>query len=251
MEYGCQHYRRKCKLVAPCCGEVFWCRHCHNEAKHDNPECESERHLLDRKSVSEIECAICNTRQPISNYCISCGIQFGQYYCPECRFFDDDTSKEHFHCEKCGICRVGGRNNFFHCDTCNCCYHNDLQDHHVCVPNSTHSNCPVCQEFLFHSIRELSVLKCGHPIHSDCLQQLVDYGIIKCPICSKTMFNMSLRWRNLDAAIAAAPMPREHRRKKASILCNDCNITTKVPFHVLGNRCRLCNGYNTIVCSMT
>lgn len=31
--HGCQHYRRRCKLVAPCCGEVFACRHCHNDEK--------------------------------------------------------------------------------------------------------------------------------------------------------------------------------------------------------------------------
>ena len=35
-ELGCKHYRRRCKLVAPCCGEVFWCRHCHNEVKAAN-----------------------------------------------------------------------------------------------------------------------------------------------------------------------------------------------------------------------
>ena len=34
--YGCTHYRRRCLIVAPCCGEVFWCRHCHNEAKCAN-----------------------------------------------------------------------------------------------------------------------------------------------------------------------------------------------------------------------
>jgi hypothetical protein len=28
----CEHYRRRCKIVAPCCKEVFPCRHCHNEA---------------------------------------------------------------------------------------------------------------------------------------------------------------------------------------------------------------------------
>jgi len=28
---------------------------------------------------------------------------------------DDTTSKKQFHCEDCGICRVGGRENFFHC----------------------------------------------------------------------------------------------------------------------------------------
>lgn len=33
MEYGCQHYRRRCRIRAPCCNEIFDCRHCHNEAK--------------------------------------------------------------------------------------------------------------------------------------------------------------------------------------------------------------------------
>lgn len=28
----CLHYKRRCKIRAPCCGEVFTCRHCHNEA---------------------------------------------------------------------------------------------------------------------------------------------------------------------------------------------------------------------------
>jgi len=30
---GCQHYRRRVKLVAPCCGVVYDCRHCHNEER--------------------------------------------------------------------------------------------------------------------------------------------------------------------------------------------------------------------------
>jgi CHY zinc finger len=28
----CKHYRRRCKIRAPCCDEVFYCRHCHNES---------------------------------------------------------------------------------------------------------------------------------------------------------------------------------------------------------------------------
>ncbi|KAJ0077303.1 hypothetical protein Patl1_36022 [Pistacia atlantica] len=32
MGYGCKHYRRRCKIRAPCCSEIFDCRHCHNEA---------------------------------------------------------------------------------------------------------------------------------------------------------------------------------------------------------------------------
>ncbi|XP_031265716.1 E3 ubiquitin-protein ligase MIEL1-like [Pistacia vera] len=30
--YGCKHYRRRCKIRAPCCSEIFDHRHCHNEA---------------------------------------------------------------------------------------------------------------------------------------------------------------------------------------------------------------------------
>ncbi|TXG63509.1 hypothetical protein EZV62_010503 [Acer yangbiense] len=32
---------------------------------------------------------------------------------------------------------------------------------------------------------------------------------------------------------------------QVSILCNDCNSTSKAPFHILGHKCRQCNSYNT------
>ncbi|KAL0557321.1 hypothetical protein IC582_005852 [Cucumis melo] len=32
LQYGCEHYRRRCKIRAPCCDQIFTCRHCHNEA---------------------------------------------------------------------------------------------------------------------------------------------------------------------------------------------------------------------------
>lgn len=28
----CVHYKRRCKIRAPCCNQIFYCRHCHNEA---------------------------------------------------------------------------------------------------------------------------------------------------------------------------------------------------------------------------
>lgn len=28
----CKHYRRRCQIRAPCCNEIYPCRHCHNEA---------------------------------------------------------------------------------------------------------------------------------------------------------------------------------------------------------------------------
>lgn len=194
LQHGCKHYRRRCKMVAPCCGEIFWCRHCHNEVKTTNEwvrlhlsaplsygfaccfgQCQrrvasgelhltkgwtafrvvlaskpspehlhvtfrnysdnrlcclqdpSKRHELDRTTVRELVCALCDLRQPVASMCTGCGIEFGAYCCLKCCFFDDDLKKLQFHCKSCGICRVGGADNFFHCDTCGCCYAKSLE----------------------------------------------------------------------------------------------------------------------------
>lgn len=29
--FGCEHYRRNCKLLAACCGKLFSCRFCHDK----------------------------------------------------------------------------------------------------------------------------------------------------------------------------------------------------------------------------
>ncbi len=87
----------------------------------------SKRHELDRTKVREVVCALCDLRQPVGETCVGCGVQFGAYTCLKCCFFEDDTSKQQFHCAACGICRVGGRQNFFHCHTCGCCYATSLQ----------------------------------------------------------------------------------------------------------------------------
>lgn len=56
------------------------------------------------------------------------------------------TSKRQFHCDKCGICRIGGRDNFFHCDRCGCCYSVELRERHTCVEKSMHQDCAICME---------------------------------------------------------------------------------------------------------
>lgn len=283
-KHGCAHYRRRCRLVAPCCGgEAFWCRHCHNAAKDDGEQDPSKRHALDRRTVAEVICALCDLRQPVAEACRACGVRFGRYACLKCNFFgalggvlwlaarggglfgsmrrvllgrkllaaacppvhsiSSDatlTSQSHHHITQqttrrprssstatvraralhrtprrpgpapiaaplyprpsmplkcfsasplclpppptcrhpffpetapdqpnpdCGICRVGGRPNFFHCATCNCCYALALRESHVCVQNAMHGACPVCFEYLFDSVRPITVLLCGHTIH--------------------------------------------------------------------------------------
>ena len=41
------------------------------------------------------------------------------------------------------------------------------------------------------------------------------------------------------------PMPAEYKDTKMIVMCNDCLERSKVPFHVLGGKCRKCKSYNT------
>uniref|UniRef100_A0A1D1Y8T3 RING finger and CHY zinc finger domain-containing protein 1 n=1 Tax=Anthurium amnicola TaxID=1678845 RepID=A0A1D1Y8T3_9ARAE len=238
MGYGCKHYRRRCKIRAPCCNEVFVCRHCHNESVAD-------RHELRRQDIQWVICLVCDTEQPPAQVCTNCGVNMGEYFCHICKFYDDDTKKMQYHCNDCGICRVGGQENFFHCQKCGACYSIELRDKHSCVENSMRHHCPICYEYLFDSLNETRVLKCGHTMHSDCLEEMLSHQQYTCPICSKSVINMSRMWSKLDEEVEATIMPEDYRSRKVWILCNDCNDTTEVVFHIVGQKCRHCNSYNT------
>ncbi|CAN1149936.1 E3 ubiquitin-protein ligase MIEL1 [Linum perenne] len=244
MGYGCEHYRRRCKIRAPCCNEIFSCRHCHNEAagmlKNIN-----DRHELDRYDVKQVVCEVCDTEQPVAQVCSNCGVNMGEYFCSKCKFFDDDTQKGQFHCDDCGICRVGGRENFFHCKKCGSCYAISLRNNHSCVENSMHHHCPICYEYLFDSMKDTIVMKCGHTMHCDCHYEMIKRDRFCCPICSKSVIDMSKTWKSLDEEIEATVMPEDYRNKKVWILCNDCNDTTEVYFHIIGQKCSHCKSYNT------
>ncbi|CAH1429286.1 E3 ubiquitin-protein ligase MIEL1 [Lactuca sativa] len=241
--HGCNHYRRRCKIRAPCCNQIFFCRHCHNEATSalTNPK---ERHEIVRHDVKQVICAICNTEQQVAHVCTNCGVKMGEYFCGICKFYDDDISKEQFHCHDCGICRVGGGAKFFHCQKCGSCYDVTLRDNHACVENSMKNHCPICYEFLFDSIKGATIMNCGHTMHMDCYKEMISQNQYRCPICSKAVCDMSRTWRRLDQEIEATAMPEEYRYE-IPILCNDCNNTSKTSFHILGHKCSNCKSYNT------
>ncbi|XP_022758071.1 E3 ubiquitin-protein ligase MIEL1 isoform X1 [Durio zibethinus] len=244
LEHGCDHYKRRCKIRAPCCNKIFPCRHCHNEAANSlsNPK---DHHDLVRQDVKQVICSICNTEQEVAQVCSHCGVNMGEYFCDVCKFYDDDTTKGQFHCNDCGICRVGGRDKFFHCQKCGSCYTVDLRDNHLCVENSMKSYCPICYEYLFDSVESTRILKCGHTMHMDCFSQMTMQNQYRCPICCKAVLDMTAFWKDLDMDIDATSMPTEYRFEVVSILCNDCNSTSTVQFHILGLKCRKCNSYNT------
>lgn len=107
--------------------------------------------------MTELICTNCDTRQAVQAECQKCNVRFGkvwvfifmyqcsfsfisslfsirkfqffvpfvftsslQFTCLICNLFDDED-KDQYHCDGCGICRIGGRNNFFHCEVCNMC----------------------------------------------------------------------------------------------------------------------------------
>jgi len=237
--YGCTHYARRCAYVSPCCGKIYSCRVCHDD---------KEDHKIDRFSVMQVQCTICNTKQGIHQTCEVCGVLFGRYFCATCRMFDDED-KQQYHCDKCGLCRVGGRENYFHCDKCDMCLCILLKDSHTCVEKVTHSDCPVCLDDL-HTAREmLHILSCGHVTHESCWIDMLKAGNYSCPLCGHTMLNMETVWKRLDDEIANSPMPENHLQPlRVWILCRDCHQKAEVKFHRLGLKCITCGSYNTCRC---
>jgi len=243
--FGCQHYPRGCKIKANCCRQFFPCRWCHDAAISD--------HQINRFETQEMMCYYCTTIQEIGRVCSNkeCGKTMAIYYCDICKFLDDSPNKSIYHCSLCGICRVGKPNQFFHCVTCGFCMDISLKDNHKCLENSIKSNCPICNEDLFSSTTPASLMKCGHSIHTNCMKKYKDRGNYSCPLCSKSLADLSEVWAEFDLMIEEQPMPEEFAQSKTFILCNDCEKKSEVPFHFLGHKCLFCGVYNTKIISHT
>lgn len=87
-------------------------------------------------------------------------------------------------------------------------------------------------------------MPCGHYLHKTCYTQYMETAY-KCPICKKSAVNMELQWRKLEHAIEAQPMPDQLRNTRVMVQCNDCNQKSSVRYHWLGNKCAMCDSFNT------
>jgi len=235
-DYRCKHYKRKCKFVTPCCDGLYRCRFCHDE---------EQDHTLRRDDVTQVECSRCNHRQEVRETCRKCGLKFGEYFCYECKLYDDED-KQQFHCTGCGICRVGGRENYFHCDRCDMCLPNHLENKHKCVEKVSRSNCPVCMEDIHTSRIPSQIPPCNHLIHKTCFEEMLSSGHYACPVCGVSMMDMTDVWKLYDKEIQETPMPSEYEDMYAAIQCKDCSNSSLAKFHVLGMKCGACGGYNTV-----
>lgn len=105
---GCQHYKRNVKLQCYTCKKWYTCRFCHNE---------NEDHALERPKTENMLCMLCGEPQPAAQWCKGCGESAASYFCAVCKLWDNDSSKSIYHCQDCGICRIGqglGKD-FYHC----------------------------------------------------------------------------------------------------------------------------------------
>ncbi|KAM3307842.1 zinc finger protein BRUTUS-like [Capsicum chacoense] len=235
--FGCKHYKRNCKLLAPCCNELFPCIRCHDEITD---------HCLDRKSITQMMCMKCLKIQPICPICstLSCNnFSMAKYYCRICKVFDDD--RQIYHCPFCNLCRLGKGLGigYFHCMTCNACMSKFLSIH-TCREKCLEDNCPICHEDIFNSPSPVKGLPCGHFMHSTCFQDYT-FTHYTCPICSKTIGDVKELFEVLDAFLSGEKIPEEYAGQIQVILCNDCQKRGTAPFHWHYHKCSHCGSYNT------
>lgn len=139
---GCKHYTRKNKMQCATCQKWYTCRLCHDAV---------EDHTLPRQQTANMLCMPCSTVQPVAQDCAYCTERMATYYCNKCKLWD--SRKKNYHCDDCGICRIGeglGKD-FYHCNRCGTCLDIKLKGNHRCIERSTECDCPICGEYLFAS----------------------------------------------------------------------------------------------------
>ncbi|KAF9975524.1 hypothetical protein BGZ73_000828 [Actinomortierella ambigua] len=236
---GCKHYSRGCKLKANCCGKWFNCRFCHDDA------CD---HAIVRTDTKFMLCMHCKSIQPAAQNCKDCHKQMARYYCNVCKLWDDDPKKSIYHCDDCGICRIGRGlgEDYFHCKKCNVCMAIVLQNNHKCIERNLECDCPICGEYMFTSTSTVIFMPCGHCIHSKCHDAYIRTSY-QCPTCWKALADMSEYYAKVDQLMEQQQMPPEYASYYSIVLCNDCEVKTETAFHFLYHKCGQCKGYNTKV----
>jgi hypothetical protein len=220
---GCVHYQRNCMLKAECCGKWVSCRLCHNET--------SDHGDMDRHATEEVMCLECHTEQSISNKCVNevCGTVFGMYYCRICKFFDN-SGKEVFHCEKCGICRAGAREDSVHCEKCNSCVRTKHAAAHKCHTDALRGNCPCCLECLHSSVRSVLFMTCGHAMHTDCFETYTR-TMYSCPLCKKSLCDTSNYFNEIEKRLSLRNEQRGDETRRVKVRCNDCGEESNIAYN--------------------
>ncbi|KAF3453966.1 hypothetical protein FNV43_RR04408 [Rhamnella rubrinervis] len=213
----CSHYRRKCKIRAPCCNEIFDCRHCHNEVKNSLETNPIDRHDVPRHEVEKVICSYVKQSKMYSNTALAVEFAwentFAVYASSLMTIFQKISTT--------------------------------VTSVEYAEPAARKISSIAKHVFLFDSMKEITVLPCGHTIHFECVKEMRLHLRYSCPVCSKSMYDMSKLWKKLDEAVASTPMPEIYKNKMVWILCNDCGAKSKVNFNIVAHKCLSCVSYNT------
>jgi hypothetical protein len=249
----CQHYIRWASIFASCCQRYFDCRLCHDEHV-DGAHADLEKH-----QVTKLKCLACGLEQPVSAMCTNprCKKVFGDRFCLDCKLFDSTPGRDSYHCEQCGICRLGRREDNFHCVRCDTCIKLASRAQHVCTASPLRdAKCPICLSSMFFSSRPSFFLHCGHAMHAHCFD-IYTQTHYRCPICFKSMANMHNYNMVMDdiMKLEHANMPPQYANRRVRIYCNDCGKKSQASFHFEHYKCTAsevadgnpihCGSYNT------
>ena len=96
-----------------------------------------------------------------------------------------------------------------------------------------------------NSTLSASFLRCGHAMHTKCLNTYLRANNIACPMCKKSVIDPKMFEAQMDMHLASMQMPEEYKDTMMRVLCNDCLQKSKVKFHIGGGKCSNCCSYNT------
>lgn len=236
---SCPHYQRSCLMQCNVCGQMVLCRVCHEE--------------MDRFKVAKLQCLRCQAVVDPASECSNCGGRFATYCCTVCHTYDSTPGKQIFHCDACGICRLGTRDSTFHCDRCHMCIVVNSEDGrtHKCFENSFRQDCAACLTRLFDSREPLSMLKCGHAMHQACFKRLLKNDF-RCPTCKKAVVEIEEEWESFEEEMEQqlkeleGKIPAEVLNRVMKILCNECEKKFEAKFNPFSYyKCPHCKTFNT------
>ncbi|KAL5135647.1 E3 ubiquitin-protein ligase MIEL1 [Glycine soja] len=267
LQYGCEHYKRRCKIRAPCCNQIFPCRHCHNDAAvffslpfipimqltssfFFSPLSSSSfssinfRLFLSFRTHLATPQIVMNLLDAMLSKLYALSVILNRRL-PRCvlavaSIWENIIAR---FANSMMMIRIKDNSIVMNAAFAGACYSVSVQNNHSCVENSMKSFCPICLEYQFDSIKGSTILKCGHTMHMECYREMATQNQYRCPICLKTIVN-DMNWEYLDREIEGVHMPEEYKFE-VSILCNDCNSTSTVSFHIFGHKCLQCGSYNT------
>lgn len=125
---GCEHFRRKNRVLMACCGTFPVCRMCHFLDQ-------TRIHDIRVEAVETMLCVECGHVQSKAQNCARCNTQFGTYYCHECGITDSAVGVDGVDLRHCNICRVCMPGPTFHCDLCRACFNLPVAEHFAALHN--------------------------------------------------------------------------------------------------------------------